>query len=157
MWRWTRLCSDAGATLVEFAVSASLVFIVLFGIIQSCLALYTYNYVSDAARVATRYASVRGQRCSGMPDCGIDNSGIQTLLRGLKYPGIDPNNLATTTTWFSASANPPTTWTSCGAAQCNAPQNAVQVTVTYAFPLHIPYWNNATVSIGSTSQEVISN
>lgn len=149
---------ESGAAIIEFAVSASVVFMVLFGIIQCCLALYSYNYVSDAARVATRYASVRGASCTGMPDCSITGAQIQTLLRGMTYPGINANNLTASANWYTASASPPTTWTSCGTTTaCKVPTNAVRVQVTYAFPLDIPFWNSGTVNISSASQEVISN
>jgi Flp pilus assembly protein TadG len=147
---------DAGATIVEFAVASSVLFLMLFGIIQCCLALYTYNYVSDAARVGTRYAAVRGSSCSGMPDCGATGTQIQTYLRGIPYPGISASKLTASAAWLRASTTPPTTWTACG-SQCNAPGNAVQVTVTYAFPLNIPFWKNATVNMSSASQTVISN
>lgn len=147
---------DAGATIVEFAVASSALFMLLFGIIQACLALYTYNYVSDAARVCTRYASVRGSSCSGMPDCNATGAQIQTYLRSIPYPGINSSDLNASAAWYSASATQPTTWTACG-TQCNAPGNAVAVQVTYAFPLHIPFWANATVDLSSTSQTVIYN
>lgn len=148
--------NDTGATIVEFAVASSALFMLLFGIIQACLALYTYNYVSDAARVGTRYASVRGSSCSGMPDCNATGDQIQTYLRSIPYPGINSSDLNASAAWYSASSTQPTTWTAC-AGQCNAPGNAVAVQVTYAFPLHIPFWANATVDLSSTSQTVIYN
>ena len=46
---WNRLeevSCESGATIVEFAVSASVLLLVVFGIIQCSLALYVYNYVS---------------------------------------------------------------------------------------------------------------
>ena len=148
--------SDSGSAIVEFAVASTVLFMMLFGIIQACLALYTYNYISDAARVATRYASVRGSSCSGMSDCGATASQIQTYLRGIPYPGIKSSNLTVAATWFSASSAPPTTWTACG-SQCNAPGNEVQVTVTYAFSLNIPFWKKAAINMSSASQTVIYN
>ena len=56
---------EEGATLVEMAlVCAFIVIPMLFGIIEVSLALYSYNFVTDAAREATRYAVVRGpQTC----------------------------------------------------------------------------------------------
>ena len=153
---WANIRADSGATVVEFTVSAGVLFLVLFGIIEMCLALYTYDFVSDAARAGTRYAIVRGSSCSNLPDCGATKSQIQTFLQGFKYPGINSSSLNASVTWFSASATQPTTWTSCGTTQCDLPGNAVQVQVTYAFPLHIPYWRNATVNISSSSQMVIS-
>jgi Flp pilus assembly protein TadG len=147
---------DSGATIVEFAVSASVILLFLFGIIQCALALYSYNYVGDAARVGTRYASVRGASCTGLTNCGATSAQIQTYLRSIRYPGINANNLTVTTTWLSASSSEPTTWTVC-ASQCNAPENAVRVQVSYAYSLNIPFWKNANINIGSTSQVVISN
>jgi Flp pilus assembly protein TadG len=149
---------ECGAAIIEFAVAASVAFMVLFGIIQCCLALYSYNYVSDAARVATRYASVRGSSCDKLPDCAVTGAQLQTLLRGVSYPGINSNNLTATANWFSASPSQPTTWSSCGTSTaCKAPGNAVYVQVTYAFPLNIPFWQNASLNISSASQEVITN
>ena len=153
---WANIRADSGATIVEFTVSAGALLLVLFGIIEMCLALYTYDFVSDAARAGTRYAIVRGSACVNLPDCGANQSQIQTFLQGFKYPGIDSRSLNVTVTWFSASATQPTTWTTCGTTQCDNPGNAVQVQVTYVFPLHIPFWRNASVNMSSSSQMVIS-
>jgi Flp pilus assembly protein TadG len=148
--------SEAGTALVEFAISASVLLMLVFGIIEMSYALYAYNYVSDAARVATRYAVVRGSSCSGMPDCGITATQLQTYVQGIAYPGIKPGSLTATTTWLSASSSQPTTWTVC-AGQCNSPGNAVEIQMTYAFPLFLPFWKSTSLSLKSTSQMVISN
>jgi len=150
------LRDNAGSALVEFALSAVLLVMVLFGIIECCFALYINNYVSDAARNAARYAVVRGSGCSGMPDCGITSAGIQTYLRSTAYPGITPGNLTATATWLSLNPGPPATWTVC-ANQCNAPENSVRVQVNYAFTLAIPFWRSKSITLSSTSQMVISN
>ena len=147
---------ESGVAVVEFAIAATVLFSLVFGIIQTCFALYTYNYVSDAARAATRYAMVRGSSCSGMSDCGITSAQIQTYVQGAAYPGINSSKLSASATWLSASATEPTTWTACE-DQCNAPGNAVQVTVTYAVPVFLPYWKHGTINVSSTSQMVISN
>ncbi len=156
---WQICRDDSGASLVEFTVSAAVLFMALFGIIQCSLGLYAYNYVSDAAREGTRFAMVRGARCAApMTGCLATQADIQTYLSGFQYPGIDVNNLVVTANWYTASAATPTTWTSCGTGPgCKVPGNAVQVQVKYTFPLRIPYWKNASVSIASVSQMVISN
>jgi Flp pilus assembly protein TadG len=155
---WKSCLDDSGASLVEFTVSAAVLFMALFGIIQCSLGLYAYNYVSDAAREGTRFAIVRGSNCTALTYCQATEANIQTYLRGFQYPGIDVNNLVVTANWFNASATTPTTWTSCGTGNgCKVPGNAVQVQVKYTFPLRIPYWKNASVSIASVSQMVISN
>jgi Flp pilus assembly protein TadG len=148
---------EEGATLVEFALAASILFVMLFGIIAGCLALYTFNFVSDAAREATRWAVVRGGSCSALDNCGATAAEVQSYVRALGYPGMTATNLTATTNWLSASATAPTTWTSCVGSGCNVPGNAVQVQVTYTFPFDVPWWKTTSISISSKSQMVISN
>ncbi|MGA8087730.1 MAG: TadE/TadG family type IV pilus assembly protein [Terracidiphilus sp.] len=147
---------STGSSLVEFALCSVVFIMITFGLIQCCFGLYAYNFISDAARSASRYAVVRGSSCSGIPDCGITSAQVQTYVRANTFPGINANNLTASATWYSASSSEPTTWTACG-SQCNAPGNAVQVQVTYAFPLNIPFWKKQNLSLTSTSQMVISN
>jgi Flp pilus assembly protein TadG len=148
--------SEEGANLVEFAISAAVFFAILIGAFEFSWAAYAYHYVSDAAREATRYAIVRGSDCVGMPDCDITDPQIDTWVKNLGYPGITPGSLKATTTWL---AKTPTstgmTWVAC-AGQCNAPGNAVNVVVTYTFPLSIPFWQNTDLTLSSSSQMVIS-
>lgn len=151
---------EEGATLVEFALSALLLFAMLFGIIELSLALYSYNFVSEAAREATRYAIVRGSQCAGMPDCNVTSDQIQDYVRGIHYPGLNANNLNATATWLTATGGPPnTTWVACAPGPgitCNAPGNAVNVVVTYSFPLNVPLVSSMNLTLSSTSQLVIS-
>jgi hypothetical protein len=72
----------------------------LFGIFGFCGALYSYNFVSDAAYEATRYALVCGSACSGFTDCNITSAQLQTYVRNLGYPSIIPSNLTAAATWF---------------------------------------------------------
>jgi Flp pilus assembly protein TadG len=114
----------------------------MFGIFAFCTALYSYNFVSEAAREASRYAMVRGSSCSGFTDCGVTSAQIQTYVRSLGYPGINTNNLTATATWSAG----------------NAPGNPVSVTVTYTYGLNIPFWpqSGSILNLSSTSQMVIS-
>ena len=147
---------DEGANVLELAVVSSLLFAMLFGIIEVSLALYAYNYVSDAAREGTRYAIVRGSSCTGLSNCGITAAQIQTYVQNLGYPGLSSANTTVTTTWFSPSSSTPVTWTACG-TPCNAPTDAVQVKVTYRFGLNIPFVPKKTLNLQSTSMMVIAN
>jgi hypothetical protein len=126
-----------------------------FGLMQCCLALYEYNFVSGLARLGARYAVVRGSACSGMPDWGITQAQIQTYLRGKVFPGISSTNLTAAVTWLQASTSHPTTWSAC-TGQCNDPGNAVQVQAKYTFPLNIPFWGSKSLTVTSTSQMVIA-
>ena len=49
--------------MVEMALSMIILLTILFGLIEMCLALYTYHFVSDAAREGSRYAIVHGSTC----------------------------------------------------------------------------------------------
>jgi TadE-like protein len=175
---WLR--SEAGASLVEVAVSLAVYLSLLFTVIELSLALYAYNFVSDAAREATRYAVIRGENSCvpnpGFPSCNLqpgsigsttnptDNPVLQ-YIDSLRYPGLDPNNLSAAVTWWVANQNASgvTTWTTeCTGAvdvrgnACNAEGNAVKVVVTYTFPLSIPWLKPTIGRVSSTSQMVIN-
>src|ERR1700722_12356327 len=101
----TRLRGEEGSALVEFAISSTVLFLCLFGILGLCGALYTYNFVVDAAHEATRYAIVRGSSCSGLTNCPLSSNAttasatLQTYVQTLGYPGIVANNLTAAATW----------------------------------------------------------
>ncbi|MDE3200527.1 MAG: pilus assembly protein [Acidobacteriota bacterium] len=128
------------------------------GLFHLCIAIYSYGFVSDAAREATRYAMVRGLTLSNdctqpeYADCIAQTSDIQSYIRGLSLPGINPNNITATTTWLAASG------ASCGTADsCKAPGNLVQVKVSYAYPYLNPFSSSSatTLTMSSQSQVVV--
>jgi len=151
-----RIRDEQGGSLVEFALGSSVLLMTLFGIFAICLALYSYVFVAEAAREATRYALVRGSSCTGFSDCGITSAELNTYVKNLGYPGINTSKLSATATWLSPSANVPTTWSAC--TPCNAPGDAVEVQVTYTFPLGIPFWpkSGSLIHMSSSSQMTIS-
>jgi Flp pilus assembly protein TadG len=159
--------ADEGATLVEMALVSSILFAMVFGIIMISLALYTYDFVGDAARMGARYAMVRGADCIGFSDCNANQTNIQNYLRGIAYPGIDPSKINVTAEWYTVTqysatppaTPPPTTVVLCATSTpgaCNTPGNAVRVTVSYLLPISIPYWRATTISMSARSQMVIS-
>jgi Flp pilus assembly protein TadG len=146
------LHGEEGQSLVETAISALGVLTLFFGVMEISLSLYTYHFLSDAARLATRYAMVRGSSCSGFASaCPAAASDVQTFVKNLDFPGIVPANVTVTTTW-------PTTGSSCtpSSLPCNNPGNLVKVKVQYNFPLSIPGITSSTLNMSSTSQMVIS-
>ena len=146
---------EAGATIIEFALSSIILFTLVFGVMAICLALYSYNVVSEAAREATRYAIVRGSACSAgtFSDCKVTSAQLQTYVRGLGFPGINSSSstLTLAATW-------PTTGVTCfpSVSPCNNPGNLVQVTVNYTFPLVIPFVPSRNLTMSSTSAMYIS-
>ncbi len=138
----TKRPDEEGSTLVEFAIGASVLFLTLFGIISMSLALYSYNFVAQAARDAARYAIVRGTSCVGFSDCDITSAEVNTYVKGLNYPGIISGNL-------TASLSP---------SPAGGPGSTITVTVLYTFPMDIPFWphSGTTIHMGSTSSMVVS-
>lgn len=145
--------ADAGATMVEFAISSIILFTLVFGVMAICLALYSYNVTAEVAREATRYAIVRGSACSSstFSDCNVTSAQIQSYVQNIGFPGINPQSLTATATW-------PTTGVNCtpSVTPCNNPGNLVNVTVNYTFPLVIPFVPSTTLTMSNTSQMVIS-
>lgn len=144
--------AEGGSVVFETALSAILVFTIMFGLMEVSLALYSYHFIAEAAREGTRFAIVRGSSCEGFGSaCPAGAGDVQTYLRNLGSPGINPNAMTVTTTW-------PTTGSTCtpSANPCNNPGNLVQVKVSYQFPLNIPFVPTRTLTMGSTSEMVIS-
>jgi Flp pilus assembly protein TadG len=147
--------AEEGATLIEAAVGLVIILALFIGLLEICLALYASHFVADAAREASRYAIVRGSMsCSTTPNlsnCDVTSDEVQTWVRSLGYPGINPQQLTVTATWPSSGSDCyPST------SPCNNPGNLVKVDVNYAFPLVIPFWKNPTINLRSASEMVIS-
>ncbi|MBA2526817.1 MAG: pilus assembly protein [Pyrinomonadaceae bacterium] len=91
MMRWTRTKSgQSGATLVEFAIGASIFLTASFAVIEFGRALWTHNALADAARRAARYAV--NQPASNPP--GVETTGLNvgpsvTAIRNVAVYG-DP-------------------------------------------------------------------
>lgn len=144
--------AEQGSSLVEMALVSIVLLTLVFGVFEMCLALYTYHFVSEAARDGTRYAIVRGSSCQFPSACPAAASDIQSYVQNLGLPGINPAAMKVTTAW----APYPAGGTCTPSASCNNPGNQVQVTVQYQFPLSIPFIPTSTLTMSSTSQMIIS-
>jgi Flp pilus assembly protein TadG len=155
---------EDGGSLVEMALSCLILIPVLFGIIQLSIGLYCYHYAADAAREATRWAIVRGSTCNllfGSGYCsptsgkgtGADGNDIAQYVKSLGYPYSA--NVTTTAKWCTNGGAIPATWTSCSTTQNNLPGNQVQVTVSYSYPLIIPFLRSNTINLSSVSSMTI--
>jgi hypothetical protein len=145
-----------GATLLESAVMISVLLLMMFGVVGFGTALYTYHFVSNTAREATRWASVRGTSCplnlpslpGGCPADDTDvNAYVQNLSTGI---GLDPTKVTTTTTWVA----PPNNLAIC-TSQPKSPGCVVKVQVQYSFQFLFPLLPSG-FTMQSTSQMVIS-
>ncbi|MGH9586703.1 MAG: TadE/TadG family type IV pilus assembly protein [Acidobacteriaceae bacterium] len=159
-----RLRSETGASLVETAISISILLVLLIGIIEACLAVYTYHFIANAAREGTRYAIVRGNTwseppwdagaCAAYTDsaCIASEQNVKDYVTSLAFPGISKNNINVAPATFSAlgSSAP------CSYTTCNAAGDVVKVTVTYTFPFDIPFMPSRSLTMSSSSQMIIS-
>ena len=149
--------ADSGGVLVEFAISASALLLLEIALFHLCICIYSYCFVSEAAREATRYAMVRGLTLNtdcttpGFANCIAQNNDIQAYLRNLSLPGIVPDNLTTQTTWITSAG------ATCGTDDsCKAPGNFVKINVYYSYPYLQPFSSRSqTLTMSSQSQVVI--
>jgi Flp pilus assembly protein TadG len=144
---------EDGAALAEFAIAAVVFSTAVFGVMEIGLALYSYHFISEAAWEGSRYARVRGYTCaSNGVSCTANAAEIQAYVLGLALPGIDPAQLTVTPTFAGYPAG-----TDCTpSASCNNPGNLVTVTVSYSFPLTIPFVAPNTFTMTSAASAVIS-
>lgn len=167
-----RLGSESGGTLVETALSLSLLFLLVFGILEGSLAIYSYHYLSHAAKAGARYAIVRGSDwtdgCTDYTDaaCIATNDQISDYVKNIGLPGIDSNKIQVSVKCAKITTTAKTaTLGAFGAygSSCNAATNIVQVTVSYPFSVPIAGINGSCTSsptsfcMSSSSEMTIAN
>lgn len=127
-------CTEKGSTIVESALCLTLFLMITFGTIDFGRAVFAYNFVSYAAREATRYAMVRGSSSSSP----ATNAGINSYVTGFAV-GLDPSALTVNTIWTPD----------------NKPGSTVAVTVKFTFSAVVPYVP-AKIPFQSTSTMIIA-
>jgi len=138
------VCDEDGAELVEFALSATIFFTLIFGIMEFCLVIYADNFVAIAAQQGTRYAMVRGSDWTS--SCAAD---VQNYELSLAHPGLNLEASNITVTWL--------TTTAAGSACTKYSQGCqVEVTVSYPFQLNIPFFSTS-IPLSSTSIATIQD
>jgi Flp pilus assembly protein TadG len=176
---WTRFATsdcqhlkvEEGSSLVEFALIFLVMMAMMLGIIDYCRAAYTYHFVSNAAREATRYAAVRGSTCAGDGSCTNDGNCtnyatvtcVPTYVDSIAPPGIDTSStgcggsacLTTTASWTPLANSPAV----CSTTN-NAPGCTVKVIVSYNFNFIFPlvyraFSSTGTLTLSSASEMII--
>jgi Flp pilus assembly protein TadG len=177
--------STRGSTVVEFAVVLTVLLTMVFGIIDFGRAVYSYHFVSNAAREATRFASVRGNPSCKTPrtfpteTCPTDATSVSNYVNcpsgtpGCPTPGMDHTGIYIDPAAANNAAgylNVATTWTGKkgdGVASCTTGSTSAQptkdvgcqviVTVQYNYGFSLPYLTQlGPLVIKSTSKFVIS-
>ena len=163
MNRWLKaeiVRDESGGELVEFAVCAVILFMMIFGIVDCSRALYSYHYVAGAARDATRYASVRGATwtsslclLTSTYQCAATSTDVTNYVKSTTPLGFSTSNLMVTTTW------PGTTATGADCSLLNINNSAgcmVNVTVAYSFNFVLPFLPRNALVMTSTSKLTIT-
>ena len=154
-----------GASLVEYAFVFIAFISMIFGISGFGHMLFIYHHVNNAAKEATRYASVRGSTCGNDANggsCQTSNSAsgisgpttaadVQAFVNTISPPSIDRSRLVVPTsdgTYFCgvsdgpacspAIATAPTSCKTAGAGTANQPFCTVKVTVAYSYQFIFP-------------------
>lgn len=123
--RAARNRKECGSSLVEMALILMFLLTVLFGIMGFGQALYTYHFLNNSAKEATRWAAVNGATCNTDSSCngmGYMNNGpatlanVQTYVTNLTPPGVDSTKVSV----FSTTSTTSTTPSTCGLADTGA-------------------------------------
>ena len=88
----------AGATVLEMAVVAPAVLLLLFGMIDLGIAVYAYNTLAEAVRAGTRYGVVHGARATKPAGPLANDRQVEDVVRSYA-PGFIPAKLTVTSTW----------------------------------------------------------
>lgn len=151
---------ESGVGLLEFALAASVLLTMIFGIMDGARGLYAEHYVSNAARDATRYAMVRGSTYSGTScsatstySCAATKDDVANYVKSVTPTGFSANNLVVTTTWPGTNVLGAPCDTTNGS---NSPGCVVQVKVSYSFNFVLPFLPQNALLLSSTSEVAIS-
>ncbi len=115
-----------GITTVEFAIVSSVLFTILFGVIELGRLMYTFTALAEGTRRAARLATV----------CPQNDAGISSTANFATLPNFTSSNVQVQ--YLNASGNPTGTYSAIVYVQ-------VQI-VGYAIPLSIPFINPTVTS-----------
>jgi Flp pilus assembly protein TadG len=127
-----------GASLVEFALVAPVLLLLVIGLVVAGLGVFRYQQVASLAREGARYASVRGwkyQQVTGNPAATPADVYNNAILPG--SVALDPTSLGYNVTW----------------SPDNKQGSTVSVQVTYQW---LPEVFFGGVTLGSTSTVTMS-
>lgn len=143
-----------GQAQVEFVLSTLFVVLLIFGVFELTMLLYTYNVLADSAKEGVRYGVVHGSlsanatSSNGSNTCSGNSLGpvYQQVCNFASASFHDVSGMSVTVTYpdgtAGSSTNPP-----------NAPPNRLQVQVSYPYkPLLGLSWEATTVNIKAAAE-----
>jgi Flp pilus assembly protein TadG len=133
---------ERGSTLIEMAVTLPLLFTLLFCFMAMCLAFYSHDMISEAAREGTRYAMLHGASCptSASPTCEATATQVNSYVTGLGWPNLGGGTMTVATTYPNGN---------------EAVGSLVQVKITYVFAIRMAFVPANSLTMTSTSEAYI--
>ena len=151
---------ESGSALIEFSVSAVILMMVTFGIMDCSRALYVYHFVSYAAQQGSRYAIVRGAHSGNAPctsptafNCNATAANVATYVQSIAPAGVAANAITVATNWPGTTMAGSTS----GCSTVNNQGCLVAVQVSYSFSFVLPYLPQSVMNFKGSSQQVIQN
>jgi Flp pilus assembly protein TadG len=132
-----KLCFGSGQTTIEFALTATVLFMMFFGIILLSWDVYQYNMVSSAAREAVRYAIVHS------PTGPNPATTAQIQQVAINYAPALKLTTSDVAVSFPADVNLPS-------------KTDAEVAITYPYKFQIPFLPAISVTLTSTSHMLVS-
>jgi Flp pilus assembly protein TadG len=124
-----------GATVVESALVLVFLIMLVVGTFEFGRAVWTYNTIGYAGRVAARYAQVRGT------ETPATDSEIEAVVAA-NAVGLDPDQLTVATSWYP-DREPGSTVT-------------VQVDYPHRFAIMLPGLSSSILNVQNRSMAVVS-
>jgi Flp pilus assembly protein TadG len=136
------LRGNRGQSLVEFAITFSILIGFVFAFIEVCLMFYTFYMISESAREGSRYAAMHGSACqtAALASCTASASAINMYVAQLGYPNLGGGTMTVNTTFPDGS---------------QAPANHVTVAITYTFPIAMAFVPRSTWTLSTSSTMTI--
>jgi len=133
---------EDGSALIEMAVTFPLLFTLLFCFMELCLAFYSRDMISEAAREGTRYAMFHGASCpnSSSPACEATATDVNSYVTGLGWPNLAGGAMTVDTTYPDGN---------------ESVGSLVQVRITYVFTIHMAFVPANSLTMTSTSEAYI--
>jgi Flp pilus assembly protein TadG len=101
----SRRSAQRGSTIIEFAILAFTLMVVLFTGIELNRMAFVYTELADAAKAGVRYAIVRGStRPSGFSSSS-DSSPVSDMVK-YYVTAVDPSKLTVTVNYLDTNNNP---------------------------------------------------
>ena len=137
--------SEVGTTMVEFAITAGVFFMLILGIIEFSRLLYTHNALTDATRRGARYAALHPANASCVPnvvvygEANIDPSSCAPTNGIPIVPNLTPAMVDTVWVGADLDNDPSTPPTSYG-MNLGTATVTIGATTPYQFTLSIPFF-----------------